>query len=71
MGAKYYVFTSFVRLHYESQYCTVITSLAKEVMFLVTRCFVCLFVCGQHYSKRYERIVVKFYGGVLGSTMKN
>ena len=30
---------------------------------------VCLSVCGQHYSKRYERIGVKFYGVVLGSTM--
>ena len=44
-----------------------ITSLAKEVMFLVALgCLsVCLSVCGQHYSKRYERIGVKFYGGVL------
>ena len=33
--------------------------------------FVCLSVCGQHYSKSYERIGMKFYGGVLGSTMKN
>ena len=32
---------------------------------------VCLFVCGQHYSKSYERIVMKFYGEVLDSTMKN
>ena len=24
--------------------------------------FVCLSVCGQHYSKRYERIGMKFYG---------
>ena len=32
---------------------------------------VCLFVCGQHYAKRYEQIGVKFYGRVLGSTMKN
>ena len=32
---------------------------------------VCLFVCGQHYSHSYERIGVNFYGGVLGSTMKN
>ena len=32
---------------------------------------VCLLVCGHHYSKRYERIGMKFYGGVLGSTMKN
>ena len=53
------------------------TSLAKEVMSLVA--FVCLFVClsvclsvcGQHYSKSYERIGMKFYGWVLGSTMKN
>ena len=28
---------------------------------------VCLSVCGQHYSKRYERIEVKCYGGVPGS----
>ena len=35
-------------------------TLAKEVMFLVA--FVCLFVCGQHYSKSYERIGMKFYG---------
>ena len=36
-------------------------------------CFwlVCLFVCGQYYSKCYEWIGMKFYGGVLGSTMKN
>ena len=32
---------------------------------------VCLSVCGQHYSKGYERIGMKFYGGVLGSTMTN
>ena len=32
----------------------IFTSLAKEVMFLVA--LVCLFVCGQHYSKSYERI---------------
>ena len=30
-----------------------------------------LFVCGQHYSKSYERIVQKFCGGVLGGVMKN
>ena len=50
-----------------------ITSLAKEVMFLVAFVclFVCLSVCGQHYSKSYERIGMKFYGGVQGSTMKN
>ena len=47
----------------------VITSLAKEMMFLVA--LVCLFVCGQHYSKSYERIGMKLYGGVLGNTMKN
>ena len=55
----------------------VITSLAKEVMFLVALVslsvclFVCLFVCEQHYSKSYERIGMKFYGRVLSSTRKN
>ena len=54
----------------------VITALPKEFMFLVA--LVCLFVClsvclpvDQHYSQSYERIEMKFYGGVLGSTMKN
>ena len=50
-----------------------VTSLAKEVMFLVV--LVCLFVslsvCGQHYLKSYKWIGMKFYGGVLGSKMKN
>ena len=32
--------------------------------------FVCLF-CGQHYSKNYEWIGMKFYKWVLGGTMKN
>ena len=32
---------------------------------------VCLSVCGQHYSKSYKLIKVKFSGGVLGSTMKD
>ena len=32
---------------------------------------VCLFVCGQHYSKSYERIGMKFYGRVLSSTRYN
>ena len=32
--------------------------------------FVCLSVCG-HCSKSYKRIGMTFYGGVLGSTMKN
>ena len=55
----------------------VITSLVKEVMFLVALVslsvclFVCLFVCGQHYSKSYEPIGMKFYGRVLSSTRKN
>ena len=55
----------------------IITSLSKEVMFLVALvslsvCLsVCLFVCGQHYSKSYERIGMKFYGRVLSSTSKN
>ena len=50
-----------------------ITSLAKEVMFLVAlvSLSVCLFVCGQHYSKSYERIGMTFYGRVLSSTRKN
>ena len=43
--------------------------LAKEVMFLVA--LVCLFVCGQNCSKSYERIRMKFYGGALGSIIKN
>ena len=30
-----------------------------------------LSICGQHYSKSCERIGIKFYGGTLGSTMKN
>ena len=52
---------------------TFITSLAKEVMFLVAlvSLSVCLFVCGQHYSKSYERIGMTFYGRVLSSTRKN
>ena len=48
------------------------TSLAKEVMFLVA--LVCLSVClsvDNITQKSYERIGVKFYGGVLGSTMTN
>ena len=51
----------------------IITFLAKEVMFLVAlvSLSVYLFVCGQHYSKSYERIGMKFYGGVLSSTRKN
>ena len=51
------------------EYILIFISLAKEVMLLVA--LVCLFVCGQHYSKRYERIGMTFYGGVLGSTIKN
>ena len=33
--------------------------------------FVCLSVGGQHYSTSYESIGMKFYGGVMGSTVKN
>ena len=40
-----------------------------EVMFLVT--LVSLSVCGQHFSKSYERICMKFYGWVLDGTIKN
>ena len=35
----------------------------KEIMFLVA--FVC-FVCQQHYSKSYEGIAMKVFGGVRG-----
>ena len=37
-------------------------------MFLVSMVCqsVCLFVSEQHYSKSYERIAMKFYGGVWG-----
>ena len=38
------------------------TSLAKELMFSVA--LVCLFVCWQHYSKSYERIVMNFMEGL-------
>ena len=47
----------------------IISYLAKEVMLLVA--LVCLFVFGQLYSKSYKQIGMKFYGEVLGSTMKN
>ena len=66
-----------VRNLHEPQAALFITSLAKEVMFLVALVslsvclIVCLFVCGQHYSKSYERIGMKFYGRVLSSTRKN
>ena len=36
----------------------------KEVMFLVA--LVCLSVTEQHYSNSYERIAMKFYGGIQG-----
>ena len=46
-----------------------LTSLAKkEVMFLVA--LVCLSVSEQHYSKGFERIVMKFHGDVGGSAKK-
>ena len=51
-----------------------ITSLAKEVMFLVAlvSLSVCLFVClWTTLLKSYERIGMKFYGRVLSSTRKN
>ena len=43
-------------------------------MFLVAlvNLSVCLLsVCGQHYSKSYEQIGMKFYGGVQSSTKKD
>ena len=38
------------------------------MLFFWLRCFVCLSVCKQHYSKSYKWIAMKFYGGVRGST---
>ena len=32
---------------------------------------VCLYVSVQHYSTSYEWIAMKFYGRVLGGTIKN
>ena len=60
-------------LHLTLSLPSIITSLAKEVMFLVplVSLSVCFFVYGQHYSKSYERIGMKFYGRVLSSTRKN
>ena len=60
-------------LGWNSLFNWIVISLAKEVMFLVAlvSLSVCLFVCGQHYSKSYERIGMKFYGRVLSSTWKN
>ena len=66
-----------IKYHKWNKLIPIITSLAKEVMFLVALvslsvCLsVCLFVCGQHYSKSYERIGMKFYGRVLSSTRNN
>ena len=73
------VMTSAMSVHvaFDEQFRSFVTSLAKEVMFLVALVslsvclFVCLFVCGQHYSQSYERIAMKFYGRVLSSTSKN
>ena len=55
---------------YDSRTCFIsLTQPCNYLMFLVA--LVCLFVCQKVYSKSYERIGMKFYGGVLGSTMKN
>ena len=45
----------------------------KEAMFLVSLVCLsaCLFVCGQHYSKTYERMGMKFHARLLGGTMQN
>ena len=53
-------------------FCLFVTSLAKEVIFWGA--LVCLSVClsvDNITQKCYERIGLKFYGGVLGSTVKN
>ena len=43
--------------------------MAKEVMFFGSiGLSVCLFVSKQNYSKSYEQIVLKLYGGVEGRT---
>ena len=47
-----------------TEHCTLVTSLAKEVMFSVV--LVCLPVCQQYYSKNYRRITMKFYWEVGG-----
>ena len=67
--ASNYVALPYSSMCYGLSYCL----LCKEVMFLVALvCLsVCLFNCGQHYSKSYERIGMTFYGGVLGSTVQN
>ena len=52
---------------------TIFNPLVKEVIFSVALKLVWLFVClycEQHYSKSYERIVMKVYGGVQGGTMR-
>ena len=54
----------------------VFTSLAKGGyvfggVCLSVRLSSCLSVCGQYYSTNYERIGMKFYGGVLVDPMKN
>ena len=48
------------------------TSLAKGAYdFGSVGCLsLCLFVCKQHYSKSYKRIVMKFYGGVGDDRIK-
>ena len=47
-----------------------IISVAKEIMFSVVLFFFylsfSLFVCEQYYLKIYERLGMKFYGGVQG-----
>ena len=30
-----------------------------------------IFVCEHHYSNSYEQIVMEFYGGIRGGTLKN
>ena len=47
-----------------------VTSLLQEVIFR-QHLFVCLSGCEQHYSKRDEWIVMKFYVRVQGGTMLN
>ena len=58
----------------------IVTTLAKRGNYLLGKsrlCFgsvglsVSLIICGQHYSKRYDWIMLKFCGGFLGGAVKN
>ena len=58
-------------MNYRTKLASILLSpLQKEVMSLVVLvCVFVLLVCEQHYSKCYERLWIKCYGGVLGATV--